>query len=136
MSAGIALYISNDFELTVEGFVYTMIDVLIGIAAALLQRRYLSVHPVKVSFGGLPSILHPSILPLPLPCSAPRRTSPPRPTHRKSRHAPHPSHPASPHWMAPTPYRLLALPQLRCSSCRIRSGCFPISLCTSQPKST
>ena len=53
MTAGVVLYTYNDTTLTATGLIACFIDIFVGIIAALLQRRYIALHPVSISFGGM-----------------------------------------------------------------------------------
>jgi len=53
MTSGVVLYTYNDVSLSAVGLASCFLDIFVGIAAALMQRRYIAVHPVDVSFGGM-----------------------------------------------------------------------------------
>jgi len=53
MTSGVILYTYNDVSLSATGLAACFIDIFVGICAALLQRRYIAIHPVDISFGGM-----------------------------------------------------------------------------------
>ena len=53
MTSGVVLYTYNDVTLTGTGLFACFVDIFVGIIAALLQRRYIALYPVNISFGGM-----------------------------------------------------------------------------------